>query len=77
MLENSPLMGCLLKGYADDLTIISFNIEHHCLSLNIISQLQRASKPDLILKSEKCISIIFDGEQIDKKSIIPIGIDFT
>ena len=61
-----------VKGYADDLTVISSNIEHHHLSLNIISQ--RASELDLTLKPEKCI---FDGEKIDKTSTIPIGNDFT
>ena len=61
-----------VKGYADDLTVISSNIEHHRLSLNIISQ-----RADLTLKPEKCISITFDGEKIDKKSTIPIGNDFT
>lgn len=60
-----------LKGFADDMTVISPNISAHSSALKIIDQ--KASSLDLVLKPEKCVSFLYDGKDIDKRSTFSLS----
>jgi len=48
-----------IKGYADDATLISTNIDSHCSILQEIDK--RAANLHLMLKPFKCVLFLFDG----------------
>ena len=60
-----------VKGFADDITVISPSISAHSSVLKIIDQ--NASSLDLHLKPEKCVSFVYDGKVIDKTSTLPLS----
>jgi len=49
----------LVKGYADDVTIISNNSDSHVSLLQTVDQ--HAGDLDLSFKPAKCVSYLFDG----------------
>ena len=63
-----------VKGFADDMTVISPNISAHSSALKIIDQ--KASSLDLKLKPEKCVSFLYDGKDIDKRSTFSLSHGF-
>ena len=74
--EAKEIKTCLsaphnVKGFADDMTVISPNILAHSSALKIIDQ--KASSLDLILKPEKCVSFLYDGKDIDKRSTFSLS----
>ena len=60
-----------VKGFADDITVISSSVSAHTSALQEIDQ--KASSLDLVLKVEKCVSFLFDGKSVDKKSTVPLS----
>ena len=56
-----------LKGYADDVTLISCDIDVHKSVLQTIDL--RAADLDLTFKPSKCISFLFDGSRIVPKGL--------
>ncbi|XP_065896220.1 uncharacterized protein [Dysidea avara] len=50
-----------VKGYADDATLISTNLETHSSVLQEIDK--KAADLDLTLKPSKCVSFLFDGSK--------------
>ena len=60
-----------VKGFADDMMVISPNISAHSSALKIIDQ--KASSLDLNLKPEKCVSFLYDGKDIDKRSTFSLS----
>ena len=59
-----------VKGFADDLTVISSNIADHSAALLEIEK--KAADLDLSLRPDKCVSVIYDGNRIDPKSRISL-----
>ena len=54
-----------VKGFADDLSVFSSNInEHQSLSFDFSTSSQDL---DLTLRPDKCISVIFNGNKMDHK----------
>jgi len=51
-----------LKGYADDVTLISSDINAHKYVLQTIDM--RAADLDLSFKPSKCVSFLFDGTKV-------------
>ena len=64
-----------VKGFADDLTIISSSKSDHSLALQQISS--SCSDLDLRLKPAKCVSLVFDGKKFDKSACFPISSENT
>jgi len=60
-----------VKGFADDMMVISLNISAHSSAFKIIDQ--KASSLDLNLKPEKCVSFLYDGKDIDKRSTFSLS----
>ena len=56
-----------VKGYADDVTLISSNFDVHVVVLQSVDQ--RASDLDLSFKPVKCVSYLFDGKKCLQKGI--------
>ena len=56
-----------LKGYADDVTLLSCDIDVHKSVLQMIYL--RAADLDLTFKPSKCISFLFDGSRIVPKGL--------
>ena len=56
-----------LKGYADDVTLISCDIDVHKSVLQTIDL--RAADLDLSFKPPKCISFLFDGTKVVQKGL--------
>ena len=74
--EAKEIKTCLsaphtVKGFANDMTVISPNILAHSSAVKIIDQ--KASSLDLILKPEKCVSFLYDGKDIDKRSTFSLS----
>ena len=59
-----------LKGYADDVTLISNDVDVHTSVLQTIDQ--KAADLDLFFKPVKCVSYLFNGSKI-----IPQGISLS
>ena len=59
-----------LKGYADDVTLISNDIDAHTLVLQTIDE--KAADLDLFFKPVKCVSYLFNGSRI-----LPTGISLS
>ena len=55
-----------VKGFADDITVISSSISAHTSALQEIDQ--RASRLDLVLKVQKCLSYLM-GKVLTKKTV--------
>ena len=49
------------KTYADDLSIISSSLDEHTDLVQTIDQ--RAREIDLIIRPDKCITLVFDGKK--------------
>ena len=64
-----------VKGFADDMTVISPNISAHSSALKIIDQ--KASSLDLKLKPENCVSFLYDRKDIDKRSTFSLSLATT
>ena len=59
-----------LKGYADDVTLLSIDIDVH---MSVLKSLDlRAADLDLCFKPSKCVSFLFDGSKI-----LPQGIPLS
>ena len=56
------------KAYADDLTVVSSSSRDHCQALLEISKL--CADIDLTLKPSKYVSLVYDGERVDKKTTL-------
>ena len=56
-----------LKGYADDVTLISCDIDVHKSVLQTIDL--KAADLDLTFKPSKCISFLFDGSKVAPRSL--------
>ena len=50
-----------VKGYADDVTLISNDLATHVSVLQAVDQ--KASDLDLSFKPQKCVSYLFDGSK--------------
>jgi len=59
-----------LKGYADDVTLISDDVVVHTSVLQTIDK--KAADLDLFFKPAKCVSYLFDGSKI-----IPHGVSLS
>ena len=59
-----------VKGYADDLFVFSSSAQDHAIALSEIDEKSRDL--DLTLRTNKCTTIIFDGNQMDHRSTIPL-----
>ena len=73
-LPNLRLISSLphkVKGFADDLTVISSLASEHEKALQDISKF--CSDLDLTLKPPKCASLVFDGKKVDKKATFEEG----
>ena len=66
----APLLEHSLKGYADDVTLISTDLTIHTSVLQSINK--KAADLDLSFKPVKCVSYLFDGLKI-----IPQGISLS
>ena len=60
-----------VKGFADDLTIISSSSTDHAQALKVISDSCRDL--DLKLKPPKCVSLVFDGKKMVKSASFYVG----
>ena len=60
----------LVKGLADNLTVISSNIANNSAALLEIDK--KATDLDLSLRPDKCVSVLNDGNRMDPKSRIPL-----
>ena len=49
------------KAYAEDLSIISSSLDEHTDSVQTIDQ--RAWEIDLIIRQDKCVTLVFDGKK--------------
>ena len=56
------------KAYADGLTVVSSSSRDHCQALLEISKL--CADIDLTLKPSKYVSLVYDGERVDKKTTL-------
>ena len=56
-----------MKGYADDVTLISTNIDTHSYVLK--ENDKRAADLDLMLKPSKCVSFLFNGAKHPSQGI--------
>ena len=59
------------KSYADDLSLISSDPKEHASSLQEIND--SCKQLDLHLKPSKCISLVYNGKQIDRSKVFAIG----
>ena len=57
-----------VKGYADDVTVISTNLDTHVYVLQTVDQ--KASDLDLSFKPVKCVSYLYDGAKHLKEGIL-------
>ena len=60
-----------VKGFANDSTVISSSKEEHKQALQAVSQF--CSDLALTLKPPKCVSYVFDGQRVDKKTTFDLG----
>ena len=62
-----------VKGFADDLSVFSSNISEH---QSLLSDLSTYSQDlDLILRPDKCVSVIFNGNKMDHKITFSLALD--
>ena len=60
-----------VKGYCDDLTLISSSCSEHAETLAVLDR--RCHDLDLRLKPQKCISLAFNGKQVDRNVTFPLS----
>ena len=60
-----------VKGFADDLTIISQHEQEHASALHTVSN--KCSDIDLEIRPDKCVSVVYSGSKIKKTCSFPIG----
>jgi len=65
--KHAESMDHSLKGYADDVTLISCDIDVHKSVLQTIDL--KAADLDLSFKPLKCISFLFDGSKVIPKGL--------
>ena len=63
------------KAYTDDLSIISGSLEEHTETVQTIDQLSR--EIDLIIRPDKCVTLVFDGKKILKNHRIELTNGWT
>ena len=63
------------KAYADDLSIISGSLEEHTETVQTVDQLSR--EIDLVIRPDKCVTIVFDGKKIIKNHRIELTDGWT
>ena len=64
-----------VKGFTDDLIIISSSLNDHSKALQEISNC--CQDLDLTLKPPKCVSFVFDGKKTDKATTFKVGCGMT
>ena len=67
-MKYAPLLEHSLKGYADDVTLISTDLTIHTSVLQSIDK--KAADLDLSFKPVKCVSYLFDGLKIIPQGIL-------
>ena len=60
-----------VKGFADDLTVLSSSAQDHVLALSEIDK--KCTDLDLILRPDKCVTIIFDGNKMNQSNTISLS----
>ena len=60
-----------VKGFADDLTIISQHGYDHASVLRMVSK--KCSDIDLEIHSDKCVVVVYNGSKVKKTCSFPIG----
>ena len=60
-----------VKGFADDSTVISSSTEDHQQALHDLAHF--CTDMTLTLKLSKCVSFVYDGRQVDKKTTFCLG----
>ena len=63
------------KAYADDLSIISGSLEEHTETVQTIDQLSK--EIDLIIRPDKCVTVVFDGKKVLKNHRIELTNGWT
>ena len=63
------------KAYANDPSIISGSLEEHTETVQTIDQLSR--EIDLIIRPDKCVTLVFDGKKILKNHRIELTNGWT
>ena len=60
-----------VKGFADDISIISSSVNDHGAALQVISTY--CSDLGLVLNPSKCISLVYNGRVVDKRTVFSVG----
>ena len=60
-----------VKGFADDLTVFSSSKEEHESTLSDVDS--KCKDLDLTIRADKCVSMVFDGNEVKKKATFRVG----